>query len=128
MFLSGITFRNNHAAVASIMFTEASHFEPLNCAPVACDTTVNNTAKGGRQLIATPPTKIAVNMSATMRSGAQLPISLRLIDGCARRARISACINVRIMMCVSCSCCSLFCCCCCCCRAPQLRSGAEGMA
>jgi hypothetical protein len=98
MFLSGITFRNNHAAVASIMFTEASHFEPLNCAP-AWRATRPRTTPPRAAASSSPrrPPKIAVNMSATMRSGAQLPISLRLIDGCARaRARrISACMCAR---------------------------------
>jgi hypothetical protein len=85
--LSGILFRKNYAQVASILFTEAAIFEPLNCTPVECEynnTAHNNTARGSRALIATPPTHIAVNMSATMRSGAQLPLTLRLVDGCVR--------------------------------------------
>jgi hypothetical protein len=85
--LSGVRFVNNLAEVASVLFTEAAIFEPLNCTPVECEynnTAHNNTARGSRALTATPPTHIAVNMSATMRSGAQLPLTLRLVDGCVR--------------------------------------------
>jgi hypothetical protein len=89
--LSGVTFRNNRADLAALMFTEAVDFAPLNCAPVACDTAVNNSAALSRQLIATPPTQIVVVMPVSVRSGAPLPISIVLYDGCGREHRGMAC-------------------------------------
>jgi hypothetical protein len=80
--MSGLTFRNNFAwLAASLLFTEAEEYTELNCSPLPCDTSVNNTAALARQTVATPPKHIAVAMPAAVRSGAPLSLSITLFDG-----------------------------------------------
>jgi hypothetical protein len=88
--LSAVNFTNNTAYVASIMFTESVEYEHfLNCAPVACDVAASNTAVDYGQDIATSPKTINLTMPRSVRSGAPLPISISLLDGCAA-ARVRA--------------------------------------
>jgi hypothetical protein len=81
--VSGVTFRNNVADVGAVMFTEAVEVELLRCMPTPCDWEHSNTAVIYGVPFATPPVTFVVTSPVTVRSGAPLPISVTLTDGCA---------------------------------------------
>jgi hypothetical protein len=81
--VSGTTFSNNVGSVGAVMYTEAVEVEPLRCTPTPCDWAHNNTALIYGVPFATPPVTFVVTAPEAVRSGAPLPISVTLTDGCA---------------------------------------------
>ena len=79
--LSGVTFTNNFAYAGGVLYSESDEWADLQCS--TCDAQDSNNASDWGQIMATPAKTIGITLPSFVRSGAPMPNSVTLIDGCA---------------------------------------------
>ena len=82
---SNVTFRNQVAYIGGVMYSESANFGPLDCSPVACDWSHNNSATDYGQALATPPKTLNISLPTSVRSGAPLTVTVSMNDGFGQR-------------------------------------------